>query len=246
MTGTIALIPARSGSKGVPAKNIRPLGGRPLLAWTIAAALRSASIDRVIVSTDSEEYAELALDHGAEVPFLRPAELASDHSRDVEFILHALDWLIKNEGVEPELLVHLRPTTPFRSPTDLDAAVDLMRTATSETNQTPSAVRSVHEMSTTAYKCMEIDGGLLRQVGAPTTALDRANDPRQDFPVTYLANGYVDVLSTAFVRATGLLHGDRVVPFLTPLALEVDTEADFELLQRHFDLHPELADQLFG
>ncbi len=245
MSGVVALIPARSGSKGVPDKNVRPLGGRPLLAWSIAAALRSPAVDRVIVSTDSESYGQLATEHGAEVPFLRPAELAGDQSRDLEFILHAIDWL-DDRGEDPDLVMHLRPTTPFRSPPDLDAAVEMMLGEGSPGGPRPTAVRSVHEMSTTAYKSMEIDGGVLRQMGAETTALDRANDPRQDFPVTYLANGYVDILSTTFIRRSGLLHGDRVAPFVTGLAMEVDIASDFDLLEYHLELNPELFDELFG
>jgi len=244
MSSVLALIPARSGSKGVPDKNVRPLGGQPLIAWSIAAATRSQTIDRVIVSTDSDAYGRIAIKHGAEVPFLRPSELAADCSRDLEFILHALDWL-DDRGEEPDLIVHLRPTTPFRTPTHLDAAVEMMSTGSTSTGLHPTAVRSVHEMSTTAYKSMEIDGGILRQIGAGTTALDRANDPRQDFPVTYLANGYVDVLSTNFIRGSGLLHGDRVVPFVTGLALEVDVATDFDLLEYHLELNPGLFDELF-
>ena len=245
MSNVIALIPARSGSKGVPDKNIRLLGGRPLLAWSIAAALRSPAVDRVIVSTDSESYGQLATEYGAEVPFLRPDVLAGDQSRDLEFIMHAIDWLA-DRGEEPDLVMHLRPTTPFRSPPELDAAVEMMLGGGPLPGQPPTAVRSVHEMSTTAYKSMEITGGILRQVGAETTALDRANDPRQDFPVTYLANGYVDVLSTNFIRGSDLLHGDRVVPFVTGLALEVDVATDFDLLEYHLELNPELFDELFG
>jgi N-acylneuraminate cytidylyltransferase len=110
-----------------------------------------------------------------------------------------------------------------------------------------TALRSVHEMSTTAYKSMEItDRGILRQLGTGGTDLDRANGPRQGFPSTYLANGYVDVLSTSFIQDTGLLHGDRVLPFITPLALEVDTIDDFDLLEYHLARHPKLADQLFS
>jgi len=245
MSGVLALIPARSGSKGVPDKNVRPLGGQPLIAWSIAAAMRSHAIDRVIVSTDSDAYGKIAIKHGAEVPFLRPSEIAADFSPDLEFILHALDWL-GDRGEEPDLIVHLRPTTPFRTPTHLDAAVEMMATRSTSTGIHPTAIRSVHEMSTTAYKTMEIDEGVLRQVGAKTTELDRANNPRQDFPVTYLANGYVDVLSTEFIRESGLLHGDQVVPFLTDLALEVDIATDFDLLEYHLKLNPGLFDELFG
>jgi N-acylneuraminate cytidylyltransferase len=242
MTGlVVALVPARSGSKGVPDKNIRPLGGRPLLAWSIAAAARAIAVDRVIVSTDSAEYSEIAAAHGAEVPFLRPAELAADDSLDIDFVLHALDWLTE-QGEETRLVIHLRPTTPFRSPAVIDAAVDRF-----VKDGRATALRSVHEMSTTAYKSMEItDRGILRQLGTGGTDLDRANGPRQGFPSTYLANGYVDVLSTSFIQDTGLLHGDRVLPFITPLALEVDTIDDFDLLEYHLARHPKLADQLFS
>ena len=236
----VALIPARSGSKGVSDKNVRLVGGRPLIHWSVAAATRATMVDRVIVSTDSKRYAELALDAGAEVPFLRPAELATDESQDLEFIVHALDWLSAHGG-EPERIVHLRPTTPFRDPQTIDAAIQ-----TFLNNKGATALRSVHEMSTTAYKSMEITtDGLLRQVGARGTDLDRANDPRQSFPKTFQANGYVDVLTTAFIRSSGLLHGDRVLPFLTPLTLEIDSIDDFDLIEYHLNRNPSLTDQVF-
>ncbi len=241
MTGlVVALIPARSGSKGVPEKNIRLLGGRPLLAWSVAAASRATTIDRVIVSTDSAQYGEIAAAHGAEVPFLRPRSLATDESLDIDFVLHAMDHLAE-QGDEPDTIVHIRPTTPFRSPTVIDAAVERFVDSDRFTS-----LRSVHEMPTTAYKSMEItDSGVLRQLGAQGTALDDANGPRQKFPVTYIANGYVDVLSGPFIRVTGLLHGDQVFPFVTPPALEVDTAEDFDLLEYHLDRHPKLVEQLF-
>ena len=241
MTGlVVALIPARSGSKGVPEKNIRLLGGRPLLAWSVAAASRATTIDRVIVSTDSAQYGEIAAAHGAEVPFLRPRSLATDESLDIDFVLHAMDHLAE-QGDEPDTIVHIRPTTPFRSPTVIDAAVERFVDSDRFTS-----LRSVHEMPTTAYKSMEItDSGVLRQLGAQGTALDDANGPRQKFPVTYIANGYVDVLSGPFIRVAGLLHGDQVFPFVTPPALEVDTAEDFDLLEYHLDRHPKLVEQLF-
>ena len=93
---------------------------------------------------------------------------------------------------------------------------------------------------------MEItDSGVLRQLGSEGTDLDRANNPRQEYPATYLANGYVDVLSGPFIRANGLLHGDRVLPFVTPLALEVDTLDDFDLLEYHLERQPNVASLLF-
>ena len=111
MSKVIALIPARSGSKGVRDKNIRSLGGHPLVEWSIAVSNKCRLIDRVIVSTDSREYADLCIGFGAEAPFLRPAGLSGDRSTDYEFVLHALDWLALNGG-EPEFVVHIRPNQP--------------------------------------------------------------------------------------------------------------------------------------
>ena len=125
MSNVIALIPARSGSKGVTHKNIRDLGGYPLIQWSIEACKKSNSINRTIISTDSEEYAKIAKDMGAEVPFLRPAEISTDSSTDYDFVKHALDWFAEHGG-EPEYIVHIRPTTPFREPELLSDSIHLL------------------------------------------------------------------------------------------------------------------------
>jgi len=241
MIKTVALIPARAGSKGVRNKNIRLLGGHPLIAWSIAACLKTSSIDRVIVSTDSAEYAGLCRRLGAEVPFLRPALISGDRSTDFEFVEHALDWLAAN-GIEPETLVHIRPTTPLRDPALVEQAIGQFRAQHKAT-----ALRSVHEMAESAYKTFEIDGqGRLKRLGSNDTALDSANNARQQFPATYNANGYVDVLSTAFIRRTGLLHGDAVMPFVTPCVTEVDNEDDFAFLEYELQKDATLASRLIG
>jgi CMP-N,N'-diacetyllegionaminic acid synthase len=240
MGSVVALIPARAGSKGVPNKNVRALGGRPLLAWTIAASRRTTRVQRVIVSTDSPDYAALSIAEGAEAPFLRPAEISGDRSTDYEFIAHALDWLAAR-GEEPNYLVHMRPTTPFRDPHLVDAAVQAFLDAPQAT-----ALRSVHEMSESAYKTFEIaPGGQMRRVGSDSTALDGANNARQQYPRTYAANGYVDVLSTAFIRRTGLIHGDHVIPFVTPPVVEVDTDDDFVQLELQLARTPHLLERVF-
>ena len=118
-----ALIPARGGSKGVPRKNIKDLGGFPLIAYSIAAAKISKVISRIIISTDDEEVAVTAKRLGGEVPFMRPAELATDTSTDIDFVHHAMEWLQQNEGHIPEYFVHLRPTTPLRDAELMDAAI---------------------------------------------------------------------------------------------------------------------------
>lgn len=236
MDKIVALIPARSGSKGVPGKNIRLLGGHPLLAWSIMAAKKSALIDRVIVSTDSAEYAKLAVKYGAEAPFLRPADISGDRSTDYDFIKHALDWLALNGG-EPDYVIHIRPTTPFRDPSCIDSAIQTFLSAP----KVFTALRSAHEMSESAYKSFEITlDGRFKSVGNESSSLDLANNARQQFPTTYQANGYVDVLSTIFIRKSGLLHGNWVLPFITPSVTEVDTEDDFLLLEYELTRSPKL------
>ena len=117
-----AFIFARGGSKGLPGKNMRNFCGKPLIAWSIEQALAVKSINSVIVSTDSQEIAEASREYGAEVPFIRPTEIAGDRSTDFDFIKHALDWLSQNDA-EPDFIVHIRPTTPFRDPAIIDLAV---------------------------------------------------------------------------------------------------------------------------
>ncbi len=239
--GTVlALVPARSGSKAVKDKNIHPVAGHPLLGWSIAAARRSTLVDRVLLSTDSPAYAAVGEAYGAEVPFLRPEALAVDDAIDYGYVEHALDWLAER-GEEPDLIVLLRPTSPLRQPEVIDEAVETFHAAEGAT-----ALRSLHEMSETAYKSFEITDGLLRPVGSPGGTVDDANAPRQHFPPTFEANGYADVLSTDFIRSTGLLYGDRVVPYMTDPVLEIDTRSDLEYLEYLVDRDPVLVEQLFS
>lgn len=239
MAYVVALVPARAGSKGVPDKNVRLLGGHPLIAYSVKAGVHARNVDRTLVSTDSREYSEIARQYGAETPFLRPSAFATDQSTDYEFVVHALDWFEQNERRVPDYIVQLRPTTPLRQIAVVEAAVDAMLK-----NAEATALRSVHEMSETAYKCFEIDGDRLKCVGSGSFELEAANRPRQDFPKTYHANGYVDVLKTSFIRAQRQIHGNRVAAFVTPAAVEIDAQADFDLLefqiQRDRDLYAPL------
>jgi len=123
----LAIITARGGSKGVPRKNIRVLGSKPLIAWTIEAALRSIDSMRLIVSTDNAEIAEVSREYGAEIPFLRPVELAGDTSTSVSAVLHAVVWLAEHENYRPDLILLLQPTSPFRSSQDIDSSLKLQR-----------------------------------------------------------------------------------------------------------------------
>lgn len=122
----LAVIPARGGSKGVPNKNIKELLGKPLIAYTIEQAQASKYIDRTIVSTDSPVIADIAVSYGAEVPFLRPEELATDQSGTIDVLVHAIDWLEKNENYKFDILVLLHATTPLREPEDIDHSIELL------------------------------------------------------------------------------------------------------------------------
>ena len=124
MNSAIAIIQARSGSKSVIAKNIIQLAGFPLIAFSIAVAKLSTSVARVIVSTDSEKYAEIARQFGAEVPFICPVEISGDNSSDIDFMVHAMNWFDDNELITPEYWVHLRPTTPLRDPKHITEALN--------------------------------------------------------------------------------------------------------------------------
>ncbi len=240
MSGTLALIPARSGSKGVLDKNIKPLGGWPLMAYSIKVGLLSKNIDRVIVSTDSENYAAIAKKFGAEAPFLRPQGLSTDSSSDYEFVKHTLDQLRLLGDEIPEYIVHLRPTTPYRDPAIVDSAIEIFRNDNEAT-----ALRSVHEMPESAYKYFRIESDHLVDAYKGSPDLDRVNAARQSFPKTYQGNGYVDILRSKFILEHEKIHGDRVVAYTTPCIQEVDTETDFDFLTYQIANDPDLANRLF-
>lgn len=221
-----ALIPARGGSKGVPKKNIRLLKGFPLIAYSIAAARLSGKIDRVVVSTDSQEIAEIAKKYGAEVPFLRPPEYAQDHSPDLDFVEHAIAWFGEHEGVIPEYLVHLRPTTPLRSSSEIDKAVELIME-----DERATSLRSGFHCVHPPYKWLRISGSGYMEPVMPGMTCDETNLPRQDFSEIYIPNGYVDVLKSDFILKNHLMHGDRMIGFKTKEVPDIDTESDFQKLE---------------
>jgi len=225
----LAVIPARSGSKGIPDKNLQLLGGRPLLEWAIGASLKTPDINRTIVSTDSLEYADYAISFGAEAPFLRPVEHAQDKSSDLSFVMHLFDFLQNVEKSDlPDLIVHLRPTTPLRNPNVLTEAINKVN----KQRNGLTALRSVHKMSESAYKCFEKDDqGKLLTVFSRKLDIEASNMGRQSFPETYVGNGYVDILIPGEILKSGKLHGDCVQSFETEHVIEVDSVEDLELLR---------------
>jgi len=221
-----AIIPARSGSKGVKNKNIKLLCGYPLLAYSIVAAKLSSKIDRVIVTTDSEYYAKLANKYGAETPFLRPAEISQDTSTDFEFMEHCINWLWNNEHSVSEYFVHLRPTNPLRQLKYIDDAIDMIKKDNNSTS-----LRSAHLASNTPYKWFELsEQNYFKSILGDRTN-DEANNPRQKFKDVYIPDGYVDVLKTEFIVNNDLIHGQNMVPFIVPECVDVDAKKDIELLE---------------
>lgn len=221
----MAVIPARGGSKSVPKKNIRQFQGHPLVAFSIAAAKLSKEIDRVIVSTDSAEIAEISRQYGAEVPFLRPSEYARDDSPDIDFIKHIINWMYINEKRIPKFLVHLRPTTPIRDTILIDEAVCSIKQDENATSLRSGSI-CVHP----PYKWFKKAGTYLEPLIQGMTC-DEANLPRQDFPEVYVPNGYVDVIKADFVIKTDLLHGNRMIGYKTEEVPDIDTEWDLKKLE---------------
>ena len=240
MIDIVAIIPARSGSKGVPDKNIKLLAGKPLIAYSIASAQLTDNIQRVIVSTDSERYAKIASEYGAETPFLRPAELSVDSSTDYDVLKHTLDWLQVNEGFQPEYLVYLRPVTPLRDITIIKSAIERIKMDNDAT-----ALRSIHEMPETAYKTLEIEGGYLKCICSGSFDIDAANLPRQTYEKTYVANGYVDIIRSSFVIENEKVFGNRVIAYITPGITDIDTLEDFEYLEYKAAKDHTLVSRLF-
>ena len=152
----LAIIPARGGSKTVPHKNIKALAGKPLIAWTIETALASAAVERVLVSTDSQQIRDVACRWGAQVPFLRPDAYAQDDTPDLPVYLHALRWLAEHENYRPWAVAWLRPTTPLRSAADVDAAVQILAESDAD------CVRSVVAVEHHPYWMKTLDGNRLQ------------------------------------------------------------------------------------
>ena len=223
MSSTIAIIPARSGSKRVRDKNIRALLGKPLLAYSIEQAKASRSIERVIVSTDSPEYADIAWDYGAKIPFLRPKEIALDDSTDLQVFQHALRWLEENEKDVPEIVVHLRPTYPMRRVADIDAMIELVRA-----HPEIDSARSIAPAPFTPFKMWFRDEeGLL----APVVTCDipeAYNMPQQELPAAYAQNACIDVVRARVILEKNSMTGSRIFGYVMAHNIDIDTEEDFQ------------------
>jgi CMP-N,N'-diacetyllegionaminic acid synthase len=219
----LCIVPARAGSKGLPDKNIRLLEGKPLLTWPIAAALGSSHVDRVIISTDSQEYADLAVAAGADAPFLRPFELAGDHSPSIDFILHAIDKLAQS-GDHYDWLLLLEPTSPLTETVDVDAAIAMLAAADGLADSVVgvTAMESQHP----AYSVTRDADGRI----APLQGQRFADMPRrQDLSPVFNLDGSLYLSTVAALRRERSFCHNRTLGYVTSQekALEVDSLTDF-------------------
>jgi CMP-N-acetylneuraminic acid synthetase len=218
----LAIVPARGGSQGILRKNLQVVGGHPLLTWSINAALAAFTVDRVVVTTDDDEIAAVARQAGAEVPFRRPAELAGPEVADLPVFEHVLRWLAANEHYRPELIVHLRPTSPARAADLIDRAVTIM-----QSHGDATSLRSVSPSPVTPWKMWEIGAeGFLRPV-LGTLAEEAFNQPRQTLPPTWIHDGVIDVIRPETIRA-GSMTGPRILalPMDPGIGVDIDTPGD--------------------
>ena len=202
----LAIIPARGGSKGIPHKNIRSFAGYPLIAYSIAAALQSESVTRVIVSTDDPDIAKVAREFGADVPFLRPGALAQDETLDLPVFVHALSWLAENEDYHPDLVIQLRPTSPIRPTGLIDSAV----VAIIE-NPKADSVRGVVPAGQNPHKMWRVDpDGRMDSLLQVEGIEEPYNAPRQKLPPIYWQTGHIDVIRPEVILKQSSMSG-RVI-----------------------------------
>ena len=222
----LAIIPARSGSKSVPDKNIRMISGKPMLAWSIGHALGAGHITRVIVSTDSEEYADIARRYGAETPFLRPAEYATDTALDLDVFRHALTWLDENEGYKPDIIVQLRPTYPKRRVHDIQNMIEMLID-----HPEADSVRSVAPATEIPYKMWTFDRDE-RILPVVKDLPECYNMPRQELPVAYYQNACIDVMRRSTILEKNSMTGDVILGYLMDENFDIDTEDELETARR--------------
>ena len=222
----LAIIPARGGSKSIPLKNIRTFCGKPLIAYSIETALSCSLINRVIVSSDSDEIIKVAQKFGAEVPFVRPKELAKDDTTDLPVFIHCLDFLKEFEGYEPDIIVQLRPTSPLRTVGMINEGIQLL-----VNNPLADSVRAMCEPSQNPYKMWKIEKSGYVAPLLNTSIKEAHNQPRQKLPETYWQNGYLDVTRNSTIMKYNSMTGKRILPLLLNISdtIDIDNEITFTI-----------------
>lgn len=234
----LALIPARGGSKSIPRKNIRPLAGHPLIAYSIAAGRQAKLVTRTIVSTDDEEIAAVARQYGAETPFLRPAEFAQDSTTDYPVFTHALEWLASQENYRPDLLVQLRPTSPLRP-------LEMVDQALRQLIEDPRAdsVRGVVPAGQNPYKMWRVEAGQMKPLLQVEGIPEPYNSPRQALPAAFWQTGHIDAIRVRTILEKHSLSGEMILPlFIDPrYTIDIDTLNDWQRAEHLMDELPALG-----
>jgi CMP-N,N'-diacetyllegionaminic acid synthase len=226
----LAVIPARSGSKAIPKKNIINFCGQPLISWTIKAALDSKRFNRVIVSTDSEEIAIIAKSYGAEVPFLRPHELAQDDTPSLAVLQHLIEVLKSIDDYIPESITTLQPTSPLRTESHITAALDLFQNDPNA-DSLVSCIEVPHQFH--PYSVMRLkENGYLTPYSTEATLPSR----RQDKPVLYARNGAA-IYITRTNRIKSYIFGGNLIPFYMSAedSVDIDTYEDLRIAEYFFN-----------
>lgn len=218
----LAVITARGGSKGVPGKNIKNLGGKPLIAYTIESAKESKYITHLIVSTDDEEIAKICKNHGVKAPFLRPKELAQDDTPHLPVMQHAVSFVEKKLGVNFDYVVILQPTSPFRLAEDIDGTLEVLFSDV----RADSAVSLVEVPSTEhPIKVKKLEDGRV----APYCIPEPEGIKRQDFPPAYKRSSGAYAMRRSTLMDKGKIYGDKIVGYITPPEryIDIDTPLDW-------------------
>lgn len=225
----LGVIPARGGSKGIPKKNIRLMNGEPLISYTIKAAQGCRQLDHVIVSTDSEEIASVVRRYDGEVPFLRPAEFAQDDTPDKPVLLHAVQWLQKNQNYLPDAVVILRPTTPLKTPEIIAGVIQRLFELGSDSVRSVTQVEGVYH----PYWMYRQDPETHQVKPVCEESRNFLNKPRQFLPPIYRLNGVADVIRTETLLHKDYLYGDDMRLFEVPeqYSIDIDNEIEFQLCE---------------
>jgi N-acylneuraminate cytidylyltransferase/CMP-N,N'-diacetyllegionaminic acid synthase len=219
----LALIPARGGSKGLPRKNIRPLSGKPLIAWTIEQSMKSRYLDRVIVNTDDKEITKISKEYGAEVPFIRPKELARDEAKGIDVVLHTIDWLKENDkGKKYDLIMLLQPTSPLRKYEDIDKAIELLFLKEAKAIVSVSEVDHHPLWSNTLPEDKSMRNFIKKEI---------KNKNRQELPVFYRLNGAIYLAYCDYIKEKKSFIGKDTFAYIMSRerSIDIDDEIDLRL-----------------
>lgn len=232
-TGPVAVIPARGGSKRLPRKNLLKVGGKSLLVHAIETAQQSERVGLVLVSTDDEEIAAVAREHGAEVPWLRPADLAQDDTPTVDVVRHALSWVTSARQPAPEFALLLEPTAPLRMPEHIDQSVELLLRSKADSVVTVSALPHLFNPE----ELLIIEDEQL-QPYLQSRTMDSRRLRGDQVPV-YVQNGLVYAFRVTMMLEQGSIYGRRIVPLVTEweLFVDVDTPEDLAIAELKFQTH---------